>query len=44
MLLREDRDHAAAHRVLVEILSRAPDTAQARQNFEVLRRAKPSAQ
>ena len=37
VLLREDRDHAAAERVLLEILARDPAHAQARQNLEVLR-------
>ncbi len=39
VLLHEDRDHAAAERVLLAILDRDPGHAQARQNLEVLRRA-----
>jgi tetratricopeptide (TPR) repeat protein len=38
VLLREDRDHAAAEKVLLEILDRDPGHVQARQNLEVLRR------
>jgi tetratricopeptide (TPR) repeat protein len=41
VLLREDRDHAAARRVLLEILTHDPDNAQARQYLEVLRRVAP---
>jgi tetratricopeptide (TPR) repeat protein len=37
VLLREDRDHTTAERVLLEILARDPAHAQARQNLEVLR-------
>jgi tetratricopeptide (TPR) repeat protein len=38
VLLREDRDHAEAERVLLEILARDPGQVQAKQNLEVLRR------
>jgi hypothetical protein len=38
VLLREDRDRAAAEKVLLEILKLDPGHAQAKQNLEVLRR------
>jgi tetratricopeptide (TPR) repeat protein len=37
-LLREDRDHDRAERLLREILARDPHNAQAKQNLDVLRR------
>jgi hypothetical protein len=38
VLLREDGDHVAAEKVLLQILAREPGHAQARQNLEVLLR------
>jgi glycosyltransferase involved in cell wall biosynthesis/tetratricopeptide (TPR) repeat protein len=37
VLLQEDRDHAGAERVLMEVLRRDPNHAQARHNLQVLR-------
>jgi tetratricopeptide (TPR) repeat protein len=38
VLLREDRDHASAERLLLQILNLDPGHVQARQNLDVLRR------
>jgi hypothetical protein len=43
VLLREDRDRAAAERVLLAILALEPSHTQSRQNLDVLRRRARSA-